>query len=227
MKKRIGILGGISSESTIKYYDHILKKYYEKYKDYYYPEIVIFSLNFQKFTNFENSSRKDYIHYITEGINALENAGADFAIMAANSPHAVFCEVEERSNVPLLSIVDVTAEKACQKNVKTALLLGIKFTMQSSFYQEGFKEYGISVTVPSLKEQEKIERIIFKELVRGVFKEESKKYLLTVIRTYKVDSVILGCTELPLLLEKKEVKIILLNTLELHAEAALDYALSL
>ncbi|KYK31896.1 MAG: amino acid racemase [Theionarchaea archaeon] len=223
--KRIGILGGISHESTTQYYEIIHKKYFKKYKDYYYPEIVVFSLNFQKFTDFENSSKKNYIKYIMKGITSLEKAGAEFIVMAANSPHIVFEDVEKRSKVPLLSIVKVTAEKARKECMKKLLLLGIRVTMQSSFYQNVCKKYGITVVTPSPNEQNKINRIIFDELVIGIVTEESKKNLLKIINNYKVDGVILGCTELPLLLNQEDVDVPLLNTLELHAEAALDYAL--
>jgi aspartate racemase len=222
MAKRIGIIGGISYESTIKYYELILRTYYEKNMDYYYPEIVIFSLDFQKFADFENENNKrKYIKYILEGINSLEKAGVDFILMAANSPHAVFEELEILSNIPLLSIVKVTAEKAKQEGMKKLLLLGIKFTMQSSFYQNACKRLGIEVIVPIEDEQNDINRIIFDELVIGVFKNESKNKLLEIINNYKVDGVILGCTELPLIIKQNDTDVNLLNTLEIHAEAAL------
>ncbi|WP_287582803.1 amino acid racemase [Candidatus Borrarchaeum sp.] len=226
MAKRIGILGGISYESTIKYYELILRTYYEQNMDYYYPEIVIFSLDFQKFTNFENENKRMYIKYILEGINSLEKAGAEFVLMAANSPHAVFEELEILSNIPLLSIVKVSAEKAKQEGMKKLLLLGIKFTMQSSFYQNACKKLGIEVKVPTEDEQNDINRIIFDELVIGVFKNESKNRLLEIISNYEVDGVILGCTELPLILKQKDADVKLLNTLKIHAEAALNYSLS-
>jgi len=227
MTKRIGILGGISYESTVKYYELIHRKYYEKKRDYNYPEIVIFSLDFQKFTNFENENNKRmYIKYILEGINSLEKAGAEFVLMAANSPHAVFEELEILSNIPLLSIVKVTAEKAKQEGMKKLLLLGIKFTMQSSFYQDACKKLGIEVIVPTEDEQNDINRIIFDELVIGIFKNESKNKLLEIIGNYEVDGVILGCTELPLILKQKDTDVKLLDTLEIHAEAALNYSLS-
>lgn len=226
-KKRIGILGGISHESTIRYYEFIMKKYYEKFHDYYYPEVVIFSLDFQHFTDYEDKKTMDgYVQYIMEGIHSLEKAGVDFILMAANSPHAVFPQVEERARVPLLSIVRVTAEKAATDCRKSLLLLGIAFTMQSTFYQQGCGEYGIAVHTPTEKEQDIINRIIFDELVIGVFSKESKQKLLDIISRYEVDGVILGCTELPLLLKQEDSELPLYNTLELHAEAALDYALS-
>lgn len=223
--KRIGILGGISHESTIRYYELILRTYYERTKNYYYPEIVIFSLNFQKFTDLEIKNREEYTNYITEGITALENAGAEFIIMAANSPHAVFSEVEKRSTVPLLSIVAVTAEEAYQHTMNTLLLLGIKFTMQSSFYQDVCKTYGINVIVPTLSEQDEINKIIFDELVIGVIKKESKERLLQIINAHEVDGVILGCTELPLILNQADTEKPLLDTVELHAKAALNCSL--
>lgn len=227
MTKRIGILGGISFESTIKYYELILRTYYEQNMDYYYPEIVIFSLDFQKFTDFENENNKrQYIKYIIEGINSLEKAGAEFILMAANSPHAVFEELEILSNIPLLSIVKVTAEKAKQEGMKKLLLLGIKFTMQSSFYQNACKRHGIDVIVPTENEQNYINKIIFDELVIGILKNESKNKLLKIIENYDVDGVILGCTELPLILKQKDSDVKMLNTLKIHANAALSYSLS-
>ncbi len=226
--KRVGILGGMSYESTIKYYDLILQKYYEKYKDYHYPEIVIFSLNFQKVIDNELSEdRTKYIEYLMTGINSLENAGASFIIMAANSPHAVYEDLVKLSKVPILSIVQATVEKAKQKNMQKLLLLGIKFTMQSTFYQEYAKELGIDMITPSDEEQDKINKIIFKELVIGFFKQESKKELIRIINEYKTDGVILGCMELPLILNQKDTKIKLLDTVELHVEAALNYYFSL
>ncbi len=223
MAKRIGILGGISYKSTIEYYERILRTNYEKNMDYYYPEVVIFSLDFQKFTDFENENDKDkYIEYIMEGINSLEKAGVEFILMAANSPHAVFEELERQSNVPLLSIVKVTAEKAKQEGMKKLLLLGIKFTMQSSFYQDACKRLGIVVIVPTEDEQDDINRIIFEELVIGIFNNESKIKLLEIIGKYKVDGVILGCTELPLILNQKDTDAKLFNTMKIHVKAALN-----
>ncbi|MBD3252785.1 amino acid racemase [Candidatus Pacearchaeota archaeon] len=225
-KKRIGILGGISYQSTIEYYRLIMEKYFEKFQDYYSPEIVIFNLDFQKFTDFENNDKENYINYIMEGINSLKNAGVDFIIMAANSPHAVFDEIKEKNKIPMISIAEVTADKAKKLGLKKLLLLGIKFTMQSSFYKEVCNKRNIEVIVPDESEQDEINRIIFKELCSGLFREESKIKLFNIINRYDVGGVILGCTELPLLLKQEASNRRLLNTLELHAEAALNSALN-
>jgi len=226
--KKIGILGGMSYESTIKYYDLILQKYYDRHQDYYYPEILIYSLNFQKIIDYELGDDKGiYIDYLMTGINSLQNGGVDFIIMAANSPHAVYNDLVQLSKIPILSIVKATAEKAQQENLRKFLLLGIKFTMQSSFYQEFFAKSDMEVMTPSDSEQDILNKIIFNELVIGKFTKESKHMLLKIVNNYEVDAVILGCTELPLILQQNDTDVILLDTVELHVEAALKYCLNL
>lgn len=227
MAKRIGILGGISAESTAAYYHEIIRGYFERYQDDYYPEIVIFSLSFQRFTDLENGrDRAAYVAEILRGIRALEAAGADFVLMAANSPHAVFEQIAAHARVPVLSIVEVTARRARALGLHRLLLLGIKFTMQSSFYQEACSRLGIEVLTPTGPEQDEIDRIIFRELARGLLSDESRARLLEIVTGYDVDGVILGCTELPLLLQQDDAAVVLLDTLDLHARAALDYALA-
>ncbi|MBA7590257.1 Broad specificity amino-acid racemase YgeA [subsurface metagenome] len=135
--------------------------------------------------------------------NSLQNGGVDFIIMAANSPHAVYDDLVQLSKIPILSIVKAIAEKAQQDNLKKLLLLGIKFTMQSSFYQEFFAKSDMEVITPLDSEQDIINKIIFDELVIGKFTKESKHMLLKIVNNYEVDGVILGCTELPLILQKK------------------------
>lgn len=227
MTKRIGILGGISAESTAEYYRRLILKYFGRQGDYYYPEIVIFSLNFQRFTDLEESGdRANYVDEIMTGIRALEDAGADLLIMAANSPHAVFDEVQARTRVPMISIVEVTAREAKELGLSRLLLLGIKFTMGSDFYQRTCGALGIEVLVPSDEEQDEINAIIFDQLARGLFEPSTREKLLEIIRRYPVDGVILGCTELPLILQQEHASIPLLDTLDLHTEAALEFALS-
>ena len=224
--KKIGILGGMSYESTIKYYDLILQKYYSKYHDYNYPEIVIYSLNFQKVIDYELGDNESiYVEYLMTGINSLQNSGVDFIVMAANSPHAVFKKLAQKSIIPILSIVDATAKEANRKNLKRLLLLGIKFTMQSSFYKDNFAKVNMEVITPIDSEQDIINKIIFEELVIGKFTKESKDMLLNIIRNYNVDGVILGCTELPLIFHQNDTDVILLDTVEIHVEATLNYCI--
>ncbi|MFX0008994.1 MAG: aspartate/glutamate racemase family protein [Candidatus Hermodarchaeota archaeon] len=224
--KRIGILGGMSYESTIKYYEVILQKYYELFHDFNYPEMVIFSLNFQKIIDYENNYLyTEYIKYLISGIEFLKNAGAEFIIMAANSPHSVFSELQNLIDIPILSIVNVTAKVAKSLNLNKLLLLGIKYTMQSSYYQNTFRTFGMNVNTPIIEEQEVIDDIIFKELVLGNINENNKNTLLHIIKNYDVDGVILGCTELPLILKQNDIDTIILDTLDIHTSEALKYCL--
>ncbi len=226
MKKTIGILGGISLASTIQYYRTITDLYYAAKKDYYYPEIIIKSLDFQYFTDLEDQHRTDeYIAYIVSGIQSLERAGADFAIMAANSPHSVFHQVKDKVQLPMISIVETTAKRAARLKLKKVLLTGIKYTMQGSFYQDGFREFGIQVVTPTEEHQDEINAIIFEELVIHKQSDETRSRMLDIIGCYDVEGVILGCTELPLLLEQQHSRLPLLDTLALHARAAIDFAL--
>ena len=122
--KKIGILGGMSYESTIKYYDLILQNYYDKYNDYSYPEVLIYSLNFQKVIDYElGDDKPKYIDYLMRGINSLQRGGADFVVMAANSPHAVYDELTQKTEIPILSIVEATAEKAILIGLNKLLLI--------------------------------------------------------------------------------------------------------
>jgi aspartate racemase len=226
MAKRIGILGGISYESTASYYRLIHEKYYERRGDYHYPEVVVYSLDFQRFTDLENGDREAYIEYIVEGVRGLEAAGAEFVVMAANSPHAVYDEVSDAASVPMLSIAEATMNRAEDMGLRRLLLLGIKFTMQGTFYRDAGARHGVQVVTPSEPEQDEVDRIVFSELVLGICKDESRRRLLDIVGAYPVDGVILGCTELPLILGQVDSELPLLDTVDIHVEAALDYALA-
>ena len=224
-KKKIGIVGGISLASTIQYYKTITDLYFERFGDYYYPEIIIHSLDFQYFTDLENENRMpEYIDYIVSSTGALEKAGADFIIMAANSPHSVFEEVERQTRLPMISIVDTVAKYAQKNGLKKVLLTGIKYTMQSDFYRKGLKKYGIEVITPDEEHQDIINDIIFKELVIHRFLDESRTKFTKIINSYNADGIILGCTELPLLIGQNDTKIKLINSLACHCEAALEFS---
>ncbi len=224
--KKIGILGGISSASTIQYYKTITDLYYDRSGDYYYPEILINSLNFQYFTDLENQRRlEEYQNYIVNGIRQLQQAGADFVIMAANSPHSVLDKIADRVSLPIVSIVESVARRAKALGLKRVLLTGILYTMQSDFYPNGLRNYGIETLLPDPAEQTAINDIIFKELVLNQTLPESKKHFLSIINSYDADAVILGCTELPQLITQRDSAKTLLNTLRIHCEDALNYAM--
>lgn len=225
--KKIGIMGGISSASTLHYYETLHDLFYNQYHNYYYPEMVIESLNFQYFTDLENENNMNkYKKYILKSFRNLERAGADFAIMAANSPHSVLEEIRKEIPIPVLSIVDAVGQKAQNLGLKKLLLTGIGYTMRSSFYQTGLLKYGIEVITPTVEEQEIINKIIFSELVINLVSESSKQIFLKIISSYSVDSIILGCTELPQLISQNDTDLCLLNSLEIHCEETIKYVCS-
>ena len=226
MWKRIGIVGGISHESTAAYYQRLHARYYQLEGNYHYPEVIVYSLDFQRFTDLEEGDdRQATVDYILTGLRALERAGADLGLMAANSPHAVYGDLEALSPLPLISIVEVTAREAARLGLGRLLLLGIRFTMEGSFYAEAFRQQGLAIVTPDTADRELINSIIFEELVVGRVEASSRQRLLEIIGRYDVEGVILGCTELPLLLKEGDAAAPLLNTLDLHVEAALDLAL--
>lgn len=224
--KRIGILGGMGPESTAQFYELLTKKYFDKENDYSYPEMVIFTVDFNRILDLQkNKDMKNYLKELMFGVNALTKAGAEFIVIPSNTPHILFDKLKEKSKIPILSIVRHTANRAKQEGLKTLLLLGTKLTMQSAFYRKDFEKLGMTIITPSVKEQDIITNIINKELVRGVVTKKSKRRLLSIAKKYPADGIILGCTELPLIITSKDTKIPLLDTLAIHADATLDYAL--
>jgi len=229
--KRIGILGGMGPESTIEYYKEIISLSRQKW-EYKCPEIVIYNLNEEEWATYIELD-KDFAKaksLLSNSINILYRAGADFAIMASNTPHIFFDELVKTSRIPLLSIAEETAKEAKRKGYSTLGLLGTKMVMQGEFYKVPFEELKLQIIVPDLPSQDYIHGKIVEELVRGIFKDKTKAELLgnvdNFVRQNHIDAVILGCTELPLLIFQSDLGIPVLNTLKIHAKAAFEYSLA-
>ncbi len=223
--KTIGILGGLGPESTASYYTTITREYYNRYKNYAYPEIIIYSLNFQKFidTGYELSEHVEKI------IRKLYNAGADFVIAACNSVHIIYEQIADKLPIPWISIMNCTAEAIYKSKIKTVVLLGTIFTMNNDFYQKTLAKYDIKTMTPNLSVKEKINKIIYNELVRGKVREESRREVLHYIEELKsrgAQGVILGCTELPFLIRQQDVDIPVFDTTMIHSLKALELALT-
>lgn len=209
----IGIVGGLSPEATAYYYRLFIEKSRKLFPDYFYPEILIYSLNFKEFVEGDEEKRKKIL---MRALKTLENAGVKVGGIASNTPHVFFEELKNSVSFELVSIVEAVAEKAGKGKF---LLLGTKKTMESDFYAKAFEKRG-EVVVPEEKDREEVHRIIMEELVFGKF--ESKNRLLEVIKKYDVDGVILGCTELPLLISQKDLNIKVLDSAEIHVEKILE-----
>ena len=224
--KRIGILGGISHYTTIEYYTRIMNLYKSIYKDIDYPEIVIYSLSHGRFKGYEDNRQIDeYVDYISQGIRGLIHSGAEIIALAANSPHRVLNELKNRFDIPIISAIDSAYNEAQRLRIQKGLLLGIKFTMQSAFYQQRFKEGGIELITPEVREQEIMNDIIFNKFNGQNIDRHSIDTILNIISGYPVDGVILGCMRLPVFFNEQTVKgLNLVNTLDIHIAAILEDA---
>ena len=229
MARRIGILGGMSPESTIAYYEHIVHTYTAKYGDHGYPEIVIYSVTFQPYIDWPDEGRWDLVaRGLTEAARRLEAAGADFVIIATNTMHKVLDEIRAGIEIPVLSLMDAVAEAILKRGIKTVGLLGTRFTMEMEFYKAALAERGIEVLIPDADDREYVDRVIYDELVAGVIRDEARAGFIRIIGdlvSRGAEGVILGCTEIPLLVRESDVDVPLFDTTAIHAEAALEYAL--
>ncbi len=230
MHKRIGILGGMSPESTVAYYEYITRTYTERFGDYGYPEILIYSVSFQQYVDWPNQDRWDMVaEGLTAAAQRLVAAGADLILIATNTMHLVFDEVQAGVEVPMLSLLDATAEAILARGLRTVGLLGTRFTMEKGFYQEALARQGISTLVPGAGDREYVHRVIYDELVAGQIRDESRTGYLEIIRKLAergAEGVVLGCTEIPLLVDEDSAGIPLFDTTQIHAEAALNYAIA-
>jgi aspartate racemase len=228
MHKRIGILGGMSPESTIAYYEYITRTYTERYGDYGYPEIIIYSVSFQPYVDWPNQDRWDLVAQgLGRAAQKLETAGADLILIATNTMHLVFDQVQASVQTPMLSLLDAVTEAIVARGLETVGLLGTRFTMEKAFYQDALARRGITVLVPDAADREVVNAVIYDELVAGQIRDESRVAFVAIVRRLAergAKGVILGCTEIPLLISEADVALPLFDTTAIHAEAALRYA---
>jgi aspartate racemase len=229
MHKRIGILGGMSPESTVEYYLHITRTYTERYGDYAYPEVLMYSVSFQPYVDWPEQDRWDLVaRGLSEAARRLEVAGADVIAIATNTMHLVVDQVQASVNVPVLSLLDVVAGAILASGMRTVGLLGTRFTMEKGFYQAALARQGITVLVPDEEGRAYVNEVIYNELVAGQIRDESRARYVALIEELAgrgAEGVVLGCTEIPLLVGDADVDLPLFDTTVLHAEAALDYVL--
>ena len=227
--KRIGILGGMSPESTVEYYQYITRTYTERYGDYGYPEVLIYSVSFQPYVDWPERDRWDLVaRGLGEAARALEAAGADFIVIATNTMHLVFDQVQAKVTIPLLSLLDAVGDAILGRGIETVGLLGTKFTMEKTFYQDALTRKGITVLVPDAQDRAYVNTVIYDELVAGQIHDESGAgYVAIIDKLAKrgAEGIILGCTEIPLLVGEEDAGMPLFDTTVIHAEAALNYAL--
>jgi aspartate racemase len=229
--KRIGIIGGMGPESTVEYYRLIIGAFKGQGASYNYPQILIYSANLSEFMKLlEGKEWGRLADWLLGMVRALAQAGAEFAAMGSNTPHVVFDQVSSRSPIPMLSIVEAACARARSMGLKRLGLLGTAFTMGSDFYPKVFGQEGMSLVVPEEGDRKLIHDRLFSEIELGIIKDSTRRELLSIvermIEKHSIDSVVLGCTELPLILDRSECGIPFLNTTAIHAESIARYCLS-
>ena len=230
--KTLGMIGGIGPESTIQYYRLIHALYRKHCTDGSSPSIIINSISVKRVLALAEAERlEDLAAFLSPEVDRLVAAGADFALLAANTPHLVFDELARMTRIPLLSIVEVTCREAKAKRISRAALIGTRSTMQASFYPRVFEPAGISIVLPTLQEQDLIHTRYVGELVRGIVLPDVRSAFNAIIERLRLDEgiqgVILGGTELSLLFEEGSLPgLQLLDTTRIHAEAAVEELLS-
>ena len=198
-----GLVGGLGPESTIDYYRRILESWQRKHPGSA-PSLVIDSLDVQQAVRLVGSDRDGLVEFLAGSVRRLQDAGVDFIAITANTPHLVFDEVAARASVPILSIVEVCADEAARRGLRRLILLGTRFTMEAPFYPQVCGRRGISVVTPDEPERAELHQRYIGELLKGEFKDETRCLFQSVVERLRdqeqVDGVILGGTELPLLL---------------------------
>ena len=224
--KLIGIIGGIGPESTIDYYRLFVSIYRERKPDGGYPPLLINSIDLAKALRLVSSGDLSGLAaYLLEEIHRIARAGASHGLVSSNTPHIVFDEIESASPIPLISIVETACRAAVERKLKRVGLFGTRFTMQGGFYQKVFAREGIEVVLPEYGDQAFIHDTYLNELVNGIVRTETRERYIAIARRMKatqgIDAIILGGTELPLLLRGAiDIGVTLLDTAQLHVERA-------
>ena len=230
--KTVGIIGGIGPESTIEYYRQIIAFHREQKLDGSYPSIILNSVNFKPLLDLILANQWSQVtqHLVGE-LRKLTNAGADFAVIAANTPHIVFDDIRRQTSIPLISIVEATCQEAKELHLKRLALFGTRFTMQARFYPDIFSREGIVLAVPNENDQSYIHDKYMKELIHGTVLPETREQLLNIVDRMKerdnIQGLILGGTELPLILQDATARgIPALDTTRIHVKAIVTRLLS-
>ena len=227
--KTIGMIGGTSWESTQLYYQQLNERTAQALGGLHSARCILYSLEFgEVYAQMERGDWDAAAEITAQAAKALEDAGADFLILCANTSHKFCPAIEQRVSIPILHIVDAVVEAIRARGMRTVGLLGTRYTMQEDFYLPRLEAAGVRVLLPEAAEMEEVNRIIYEELCVGTVKESSRDTLSALAETMRrggAESVILGCTELGMILKDEDAAIPLLDTVKIHSEAAVRMAL--
>ncbi len=227
--KVIGMLGGMSWESTASYYAALNEGVKQRLGGLHSAKIVLYSVDFSEIETLQHRGDWDATaELLAEGAQAIERAGAEFLVICTNTMHKVAPAIQDAIGIPLLHIADATAEALMRDGIRRVGLLGTRFTMEQPFYRERLETHGIDVVVPDEEARAAIHEVIYSELCLGVIRQGSKQRFLKImeyLRTEGAEAVILGCTEIALLVQQTDTDIPVYDTTAIHAERAVTYAL--
>ena len=227
--KTIGLIGGMSWESTVTYYKIINETVKEKLGGLHSAKCILYSVDFQEIEECQaNGNWEKSGEILGEAANNLEKAGADFIVICTNTMHKVVDQIKEKISIPILHIAEMTAEKILEKGLKNIALLGTKYTMEQDFYKSKLIEKGINVIIPDKNDIEIINEVIYDELCLGTINFNSKKKFLEIVdklRNKGAEGIILGCTEIGLLIKNEDTDVPLFDTAIIHAEQAAMYSI--
>lgn len=228
--KTIGLLGGMSWESTQTYYQLINRGVNARAGGLSSAQLVLYSLDFSVIEKHQHDDNwAETARILAAAAQAVERAGADFLLIGTNTMHKVADQVAEAITIPLLHIADTTAARLQAEGIKRVGLLGTAFTMEQAFYRERLEQQGIEVLIPEKSAREQVHRIIYQELCQGMLLPDSRQIYLGIIDALAeagAQGVILGCTEIGLLVQQADTSTPLFDTTVLHAEAAVNRALA-
>ncbi|MNE48641.1 aspartate/glutamate racemase family protein [Solitalea canadensis] len=229
--KKIGLVGGISWVSTIDYYRFINEGINEKLGGLNFAECIIYSLNFDDFQRNNTAGNWDATFLlIAEACESLKKSGAEAIVLCANTAHAVAERIERQIQLPIIHIATVTANEITKQGIKKVGLIGTKFTMEMDFYKDKLKENNIESIVPAHQDvRDFIQKTVKEELGRGIVNTETKKAYISIINELianGAEGIILGCTEIPMIINQEDVSVPVFDTTKIHANAAISFALS-
>ncbi len=228
--KTIGLLGGMSWESTVGYYRAINEGVKNRLGGLHSARIAMYSVDFEPIEKLQHKGDwEGTAKILSEAAQSIQSAGADFLLICTNTMHKVAPQIEKAIKIPVLHIADATAEVLVHKGVKTVGLLGTAFTMEQDFYKGRLSEkYGVNVLIPNKEDRQIVHKIIYQELCFGKIEADSKSEYLRIIdllANQGAEAVILGCTEIGMLVSQDDTKVTLLDTTVIHADKAVEFAL--
>lgn len=228
--KKIGLLGGMSWESSLEYYRLINELVKSKLGGSHSAKCLLHSFDFHEIEELQNQGRwEELTSLMVEEARNLKKAGAQCIVICTNTMHLMAADIEKNTELKVIHIAEVTGDEIIKRNVNKILLLGTKFTMEGRFYKEILENKGIEVVIPNELDRQIIHDIIYNELIIGVLKPESKQSYIKIINKMiekGITGVVLACTEIPMLIKQNDVTLEVFDTTEIHSRAAVDYSIN-